>query len=167
MDVYVQQVGFAILCHIMLIDNTTPPCNCRAKASFPLKGKCGKKCIIYKATLTSYGSTMHYLGSCEAEFKARFYNQNQSFIYQRKSNATELSKAFWLEKTYGKIPQITWEIVTPTTPNQSGARACMLCITEKYAILQTCPVTPLNKRTELMGKCRHTNKFKFKLKNFS
>ena len=81
---------------------------------------------------------MHYLGSCETEFRARFCNHNQSFKYQRKSNATELSKEFWLEKTNGKItsiPQITWEIVMQTTPYQPGARACMLCLTEKCAIL--------------------------------
>ena len=59
--------------------NTTPPCNCRVKASCPLTGKCREKCIIYKATLTSEDSTVHHLGSCETEFKARFYNQSQSF----------------------------------------------------------------------------------------
>ena len=131
--------------------------------SCPLKGKCHEMCIINKATLTSDGSTMHYLGSCETEFKARFYNHSQSFKYQRKSNATELSKAFWLDKTNGKSPQITWEIVTQTTPYQPGARAWMLCPTEKCAILQACPATSLDKRTELMEKCRHTNKFKLKI----
>ena len=140
--------------------NTTPPCNCRVKASCSLK----EKCIMYKATLTSDDSTMHYIGSCETEFKARFYEHSQSFKYQRKSNATELSKAFWLDKTNGKRPQITWEIVTQTTPYQPGVRACMLCLTEKCAILQAYPATSLNKRTELMEKCRPTNKFK--LKNF-
>ena len=79
---------------------------------------------------------MHYLGSCETEFKARFYNNSQSFKYQQKSNATELSKAFWLDKTNGKSRQTTWEIVTQTTAYQPGARACMLRLTEKCAILQ-------------------------------
>ena len=124
--------------------STTPPCNCRIKASCPLKVKCREKCIIYKATLTSDDSTMHYLGCYETEFKARLYNHSQSFKYQRKSNATELSKAFWLDKTNGKSPQITWEIVTQATPCQTGARACMLYITEKCAIFQAYPATLLN-----------------------
>ena len=114
--------------------STTPPCNCRVKASCALKGKCREKGVIYKATPTSDDSTMHYLGSFETEFKARFYNHSQSFKYQRKSNATELLKAFWLNKTNGKSPQITGEIVTQTTPYQPGARACMLCLTEKCAL---------------------------------
>ena len=95
----------------------------------------------------------------ETECKARFYNHSHSFKYQRKSDATELSKAFWLHKTNGKSPLITWEIVTQSTPHQPGARVYMLCLAEKCAILQACPTTSLNKRTELMGKCRPTNKF--------
>ena len=61
--------------------NTTPPCNCRVKASCPLKGKCREKCIVYKAILTSDDSTKHYFGSYETKFKARFYNHSQSFKY--------------------------------------------------------------------------------------
>ena len=148
-----------------LFSNTTSPCNCRVKASCPLKGKGREKCIIYKATLTPDDSIMHCLCSCETEFKARFYNHSQSYKCQRKSNAIELSKAFRFDKTNGKSPQITWEVVTETTPHQLGVWACMLCLTEKCAILQAHPATSLNKRTELMGKYRLTNKFK--LKNFS
>ena len=77
--------------------NTTPS----YKASYPLKGKCRKTCITYKTTLTSDDNTKHYFGSCETEFKARFYNHNKSFKYQRKSNAADLSKAFWGDK---KLP---------------------------------------------------------------
>ena len=114
---------------------TTPLCNCRVKASCPLKGKCREKCIIYKVTLTSNGNTRHYFGSCETKFKARFYNHKESFKYQRKSNATEFSKAFWRDKSNGKRPKIIWKIVTGTTPYQPGARACMVCLAEKCAIL--------------------------------
>ena len=59
-------------------------------------------------------------------------------------------------------PPITWEIVTRITPYQPKARACMLCLTENCAILRACPTTSLNKKAELMGKYRHTNKFKSK-----
>ena len=114
--------------------NTTPPCNCRVKACCPLKGKCREKCIIYKATLTSDDSTMHYLSSCETEFKARFYNHSQSFKYQQKSNATELSKAFWLDKTNGKIPQKSLGKLShkPSLTNQGQGLAC--CVSQKNAL---------------------------------
>ena len=56
-------------------------------------------------------------------------------------------------------------IVTRTTPYHPGAKECNLCLSEKLAILRADPNTTLNKKTELNGKCRHTNKFK--LRNFS
>ena len=113
--------------------NTTPPCNCRVKASCPLKGKCGEKCIIYKATLTSDDSTMHYLGSRETEFKARFYNHSQSFKHQQKSNATELSKAFWLDKINGKCHKSLEKLSRkPPLTNQEQGLAC--CVSQKSAL---------------------------------
>ena len=72
--------------------NTIPPCNCRAKTSCPMKGKCCESSISYKATLTSDGIAKIYCGCSETEFKTRFYNHNQSFKYWQKCNATKLSK---------------------------------------------------------------------------
>ena len=40
--------------------NTVPPCNCRAKNSFPMKGLYHESSIIYKATLTSDGIAKNY-----------------------------------------------------------------------------------------------------------
>ena len=147
--------------------STTPPCNCRVKASRPLKKKCREKCIIYKATLTSDDSTMHYLGSCETEFKARFYitaralNTNEKAMlpnFQRHSGLTKpMEKAL---KLFGKLSY------KPPLTNQGQGLAC--CVSQKSALFSkhiAYPATLLNKRTELMGKCRHINKFK--LKNFS
>ena len=73
--------------------------------------------------------------------KPVFTTTARALEYQRKSNATELLKAFWFDKTNGKSPQITWEIVTQTTPYQPGTRACMLCLTEKCTIVQAYPAT--------------------------
>ena len=86
--------------------NTVPSCNCRVIASCPLKGKCREKCIIYKASLTSDDNNKHYFGSSKTEFKVRFYNHNQSIKYHQKSNATDLSKVFWRDKSMGKAPKL-------------------------------------------------------------
>ena len=37
----------------------------------------------------------HYFGCCKIEFKARFYNNPQSFINHQKANTTEILKAVW------------------------------------------------------------------------
>ena len=145
--------------------STVPPCNCRAKTNCPMKGQCRESSIIYKATLTTDGIAKNYYGCSETEFKARFYNHTQSFKFRQKSNATELSKAFWQAKDTGKNPSIEWNIAAPTTPYHPGARWCNLCLAEKLFILRADPTTMLKKRSELNGKCRHKNKFK--LKNFS
>ena len=148
--------------------STVPPCNCRAKTSCPMKGQCRESSIIYKATLTTVGIAKNYYGCSETKFKARFYNYNQSFKFRQKSNATELSKAFWQAKDTGKNPSIGWSIAARTTPYHPGARWCNLCLAEKLFILRADPTTMLNKRSELNGKCRHKNKFKLKtFRNFS
>ena len=95
--------------------NTVPPCNCKAKTSCPMKGQCRKNSIIYKATLTTDGIAKNYYVCSETEFKTRFYNHNQSFRYQQKSNATKLSKAFWQAKDTEKNPFIKWSIAAHTT----------------------------------------------------
>ena len=97
-------------------NSTTPPCNCRNKVSCPLEGKCRESSVGYKACLISGNAANNYYGCCETEFKARFYNHNQSFKYRRKSNATELSKVFWQAKDAGKNPRIKWSIVAHTAP---------------------------------------------------
>ena len=145
--------------------STVPPWNCREKTSCPMKGLYRESSIIYKATLTTDGIAKNYYGCSETEFKTRFSNDNQSFKYRKKSNSTELSKAFWQAKDTGKNPSIKWSIAARTTPYYPGARWCKLCLAEKLFILRADPTTMLNKRSELNGKCRYKNKFK--LKNFS
>ena len=146
-------------------NSTTPPCNCRNKINCPLEGKCRESSIVYKACLLSGNAANNYYGCCETEFKTRFNNHNQSFKFRRKSNATELSKAFWQAKDAGKNPRIKWSIVAHTAPYHPGAKSCNLCLKEKLTILRADASSTLNKRTQLNGKCRHMNKFK--LRNFT
>ena len=111
-------------------NSTTPPYNCRNKASCTLEEKCRKSSKIYKACLISGNAANNYHGCCETEFKARLYKHNQSFKYRRKSNATELSKA-----KDAKKKRIKWSIAVHTAPYQPGARSCNICLTEKLTIL--------------------------------
>ena len=52
-----------------------------------------------------------------------------------------------------------WEILKHCSPYRGGKRKCDLCLTEKLLILKN-KDNPLNRRSELMGKCRHLRKFK-------
>ena len=142
-------------------DTETPPCNCRNKRDCPLEGKCRIKCVIYKASVcTPNGKTMSYYGCCETDFKARYYNHKQSLKTSSKRHQTELSRLVWQFKDKGRIPVVKWSIVCNAKPYSSGAMHCQLRLAEKLIILWADPDTTLNKRSELVAKCRHRNKYK-------
>ena len=143
---------------------TTPPCNCRKKNECPLDGRCRINSIVYDAT-TSVGNIIkHYYGCTEKEFKTRYYNHKNSFKDSKRRHATALSNAFWTAKYQGNPPNITWNVHCQVTPYQCGMKQCQLCLEEKLTIAKADKNITLNKRSELIGKCRH--KAKFKLKSF-
>ena len=48
------------------------------------------------------------------------------------------------------------------TPYKCGKRRCDLCLIEKYFIVRADQEHLLNKRTEIISKCRHRNKYLMK-----
>ena len=52
-----------------------------------------------------------------------------------------------------------WAIVKHANTYKSGRRTCNLCLAEKICILNAEKNLLLNKRSELLSKCRHENKF--------
>ena len=125
-------------------NSTTPPCNCRNKVSCPLEGKCRESSIVYKACLISGNAANNYYGCCETEFTACFNNHNQSFKYRRKSNATELSKAFGTPRTQEKIPAqnlVSWPIQPHIIRRQSLAIYASKKNLQSYRQMQAQPST--------------------------
>ena len=53
---------------------------------------------------------------------------------------------------------MTWTILDHAKPHVNGSSNCDLCLTEKYHIINS-HVNIINKRSELITKCRHENKF--------
>ena len=136
-----------------------PKCNCRNKNNCPLNGDCQEKCLVYKATVTTENDSHVYYGQCEGEFKARYNNHTKSFRHRKYENETELSKHVWLLKDSNKSYKVVWCIVARAPPYKSGSGRCALCLTEKSVIVRANPKGLLNKRTELISKCRHRNKY--------
>ena len=56
-----------------------------------------------------------------------------------------------------KKPAMHWSVTDHAKQYWNGSKRCNLCLTEKYHIL-TSPVNLINKRPELISKCRHENK---------
>ena len=140
-------------------DKTQRPCNCRIKESCPLNGKCLHQCMVYKAEVSTNATYKEYCGPSEGEFKSRYNNHTQSFRNISHINDTELSKCLWTLKANWADYHLKWSIKSYASRYKCGTRKCDLCLTEKMIIALADPKVLLNKRTELISKCRHRSKF--------
>ena len=136
-------------------------CNCRKPDDCPLNGQCLRREIVYQATVeTDDGALpMIYIGASGTSFKQRLANHKASFSHVAKENSTELSKHVWWLKRAGKSYDIKWKLLQRARSYSNCSKRCNLCLAEKLAILDANRATLLNKRSELISKCRHENKF--------
>ena len=133
-------------------------CNCRKPDQCPLTGKCLTSSIVYRVAVTANGTATpkYYIGSTDTTFKQRCTNHKASFA--AKANQTTLSQHIWSMKRDGIDYHISWEVMTRAPAHSSETKRCDLCLTEKLFIATAEKTSLLNKRTELLAKCRHRNK---------
>ena len=135
-------------------------CNCRNKNLCPLDGTCLTKNIIYEATVTTTsGNSRTYIGMTENEFKTRYNNHKLSFKDRKHSHDTVLSKYIWNLKDGNIDYKINWRIIKRARAYKGNPSRCNLCLSEKLCILTSQNFSLLNKKSELVTKCRHENKF--------
>ena len=138
------------------------PCKCRNKHNCPLNGQCQVQDIIYKCVAsTSRNPDKTYLGTAEGDFKMRYNNHTKSFRHKRYSNDTTLSKYIWdTKEKYNEVPTLKWSIVKFVPAYSNISKKCLLCLHEKFEIVTfEDQENLLNKRSELISKCRHANKY--------
>lgn len=140
-------------------DTNTKTCNCKQKNQCPLNGSCLKNNLIYQATVTTGTDTQTYIGLTANIFKTRYNAHMSSFRNNKQKHATELSKFIWHLKDSNKIFNISWKILKHATSYKNTTKRCNLCLTEKFYILTKPQLASLNRRSELMGTCRHARKF--------
>ena len=135
-------------------------CNCRNKALCPLDGKCLTSNVIYEATVTTTsGTTRTYIGMTENDFKTRFNNHKLSFRNRNHAHDTVLSKYIWELRDNDTGHDIKWRIIKRANAYKGNPSRCNLCLSEKLCILTARGTSLLNRRSELVTKCRHENKF--------
>ena len=134
-------------------------CSCRNKDNCPVAGNCLKTCIVYRADIIKVNETHVYYGASDGEFKYRYKNHTNSFRNQDYENKTELSKHIWQLKRNRTEFNLKWNIAMCASPYRCGTRRCDLCLTENYIIARANQNNLLNRRTELISKCRHRNKY--------
>ena len=136
-------------------------CNCIKKELCPLNRNCQAENIVYEATITCneqiYGENI-YIGIAETTFKKRYTNHKRLFNLAVHKNDTELSKGFCKIKRRNSVPKIKWRILRKCSRFNRSSLRCNLCLNEKLEIALFKGNNILNKRTELISKCRHVNK---------
>ena len=140
-------------------------CNCRVKDNCPLQGHCLTDNLLYKASLSANlpnYSTKVYKGISHHQFKLRYNNHKKAFNIEKYKNDCELSKEVWRIKDKGGTFEIKWEILQQLNSYSPTSKRCALCMAEKLSIIQHEGDNLLNKRTEIISKCRHRNKFMLK-----
>ena len=102
-----------------------------------------------------------YIGLADTTFKERHSNHNRDFKHQKNRNCTELARYVWELKEENITTIIKWE--TFKVYGSSRQSKCFLCLTEKLWMINFIHDNNyLNKKSELINKCRHINKFLLK-----
>ena len=160
---YTQNVENIIRSHIKKLINSinrhAQPGNCRKKEDCPLEGKCNTENIIYKCIVwTSSHPDKVYIGTAEGDFKNRSYNHISSFKNETQMNKTTLAKHVWKQKQrHNLTPTLKWYIVKSVPSYSNIMKSCMLCLHEILTYPNQNELS--NKRSELVCKCRHINKY--------
>ena len=142
-----------------------PGCNCRGGVGVcPLDGRCLVPSLVYKATVSSVDGVKSYIGQAASTFKLRYNNHMNSFTNPAKKRSTALSSYVWKLDGRGVDYTIGWSIECEPKPYTGGGRNCDLCLMEKTFIARNLARESLNRRTEIMGKCRH--RLPFYLNNY-
>ena len=131
-----------------------------------MENNCLASSIVYQALIESEVGTFNYFGMTEGTFKKRYDNHMYN-VRHPESNGTTLSKKIQELQNSNRDYKVTWSIVDRAYTYTAGAKSCDLCTAEKMHIAlgrkgfiklpDGCK--PLNKRSELMSKCRHQAKF--------
>ena len=114
---------------------------------------------MYQANVVTNNESTEYFGTGEGEFKLHYNSHIMSFRHKKHGNDTKLSKYLRKSKEENADYNLQWSMKAYASPYKCGTRKCDLYLTEKMIIARFDPKKLLNKRTELVSKCRHRNKF--------
>ena len=130
------------------------PCTCQ-RFECPMNGNCGRRNVVYQATVTSDdGNIKHYVGVAVL-FKSRYYGHRTSINNPDYKSATTLSKYIWKLKEEKINFSLKWRYIDRGSPYNPITKRCNLCNKEKFYIIYRPHMATLNKRHELYTPCKH------------
>ena len=132
-----------------------------------MERNCQVNDVVYKCGVTRLLPKKECLGLTVEEWKSRFYNHKVSSKHKRYSIKTTLSSYMWhLKSVSSKTPNLKWSVLRCVPPYSNISNKCLLYLYEKLEIVTYQKQKELlNKRSEILCKCRHANKFL--LKNYT
>ena len=133
-------------------------CNFRTPQNCKLYVQCLTENVIYECNVKSAESTKSYVGLTATSFKTRYTAHKASFTYQSKAHNTALSAYTWELKHKNTPYTHNWSILKVAPSYSRTVRSCQLCLTEKTIISTMDKKSSLNKRNEIISKCRHRDK---------
>ena len=135
-------------------------CNCRGGVIVcPVNGRCTETDVVYKVDIITHNNASTYIGSTQY-FKERFHQHMLSLRHEKYKNSTSLSTHIWDLKEKHINFTLKWRIIAKAKSYNPEAKKCYLCIAEKAKILYHNGEGLINKRSEIMAKCRHRAKHK-------
>ena len=138
-------------------------CNCRKKDHCPLDNACLSRCIVYKATVETAENPSEdpkeYISLTATTFQERFNAHQHSIRHRQRQHNTALSKHILSFKDSNTVYSIKWSVHRKAAAYSNQTKRWNLCLSEKVAIITANKTRSLNRRTELVSKCRHQNKF--------
>ena len=125
-----------------------------------------RKVWYKKCTATTCDSKKVFLGLTEGEFKKQsYYDHVRYFRNEFYASSTTLSSYVWEIKNRKNVTAaLTWEVLR-TAKAYSNITNITFLMPPLMIITYLYPDERLNRRSELVTKCRHENKFL--LKNFN
>ena len=148
-----------------ITDEEARTCNCPRNTPCPMNKNCLSENTLYSATVRSTlpnFAPKKYIGLSAPPWKQRFYNHNKEFN-DRNSVQCQLAKEVWKIKDQGGDYDVKWEIIGHAPAYNPISKKCQLCTAEKLLIAEDPDPHILNKRDELISKCRHRRKFSLEL----
>ena len=117
------------------------------------------KCL-YQADISSekFQAKIYYDIS-GTKLRPRFSNYKKSFNYEKHKKDTQLLNEVWKIKASKEEPVSVWKILEQYQPYNVNTKRCLLCLNEKLQIAIYRGNNMLNKRTEIISKCRYRNKY--------
>ena len=130
-----------------------------------MRGACLTGNVLYYAGISCDDETHKpklYKGIWETTFKKRYANHKKSFNGEKNKNDTKLSTQYWKLANKKLHPRISSNIKCNYKSYNPNSKGSSLCLHEKLEIVHDPEEILLNKRSELIFRCHHRNKYKLK-----